>query len=450
MSPPLGVLVGVTQGLALALGVGLLTYVGLVVVPYLRHRPAASGDPREFGWHVLVPCRDEEAVIGGTVEHVRRTFPPAHVWVIDDASADETATVIGGMAARDGGVHLVRRYLPDARTGRADALDAGYREVVAWLASYGALGDAERTIVCVVDPGSRLAPEAPAVCSGPALFGDPAVGAVQVGVRMSTRDGRSAGPRHGRIANLLVRMQDLDRTAIAAFRLSRRRTGSVNMGGSGQFTRLSALAGIDDDASGRPWRGSPPEVELGVRLLTAGYRTAFTPDAHVDQAGLPTLRRLLTQRTRRMEESLRHLRRVWTSEHVTTLGAVVVLVQPWLQLLGTLVYPVPWILLAHRTATEPDAVRAYFSDGSGWLLFGTYGALGLAPFLLWGPVHRRRCEPGAGWLHALGWGLAYAAYRWTMSVTSWRAALRIVRRRLRVGWPATRRTLGADTQRIVT
>lgn len=459
MNPQLEVLVGATQGLALTMSIGFLTYVGFIVVPYLKHKTARSGDPHDFGWHVLIPCRDEDAVIGETVAYIRRTFPLAHVWVIDDASHDDTADVVAAMAAVDGGVHLIRRFPPDARTGKADALNAGYREVVAWLASYDALDEAEQTIVCVVDADGRLTPEALEVCAGPSLFGDAGVGAVQVDVRMSNRDDRVVDPRHGRVANFfgrtLVRMQDLEfRTAIAAIQLSRRTTGTVSMGGNGQFTRLSALAGIDDDGSGRPWRGSLLEdFELGVHLLTAGYRTAFTMDTHVDQEGLPSLRRLLTQRTRWSQgtmQCLRYLRRVWSSEHVTTLGAAEILYylfQPWMQLIGTMVYPIPWILLGHRWATEPELVRAYFSDGPGWLLFGIYGTLGLLPFLIWGPVYWRKCEPDAGWLRALGWGVAYAAYIYTFYVTCWRAAVRIVRRRN--GWAKTRRNAEALRGRVL-
>lgn len=453
MNPSLDVLIGATQGLALTMSIGFLTYVGFIVVPFIRHRPDAPGDPTFFAWHLLIPCRDEEAVIGDTVDHVRRTFPRAHVWVIDDGSTDATGRLVAERAARDGGVHLIQRTLPDARTGKADALNAGYRTLVSWLESYDALDEADRTIVCVLDGDGRLAPDGLAVCAGPTLFGDPAVGAVQVDVWMSNRDDRVVDPRRGRLANFfnrtLVRLQDLEfRTAIAAIQLSRRHTGTVGMGGNGQFTRLSALAGIDTDNTGRPWRGSLLEdFELGVHLLTSGYRTQFTRDTHVDQEGLPSLRRLLTQRTRWSQgtmQCLRYLRLVWRSPHVSTIGAAEILyylVQPWLQLLGTLVYPVPWLLLAHRYATEPELVQAWFSDGPGWLLFGIYGMMGVLPFVIWGPIYWRQCERDVGPLRALGWGLAYAVYIYTFYVTCWRAALRMARRRN--GWAKTRRNAEA-------
>jgi cellulose synthase/poly-beta-1,6-N-acetylglucosamine synthase-like glycosyltransferase len=453
VNPSLDVLIGATQGLALTMSIGFLTYVGFIIVPYVRHRPDPGGDRTGFAWHLMIPCRDEAAVIVETLRYVRSTFPYAHVWVIDDGSDDGTGTLVAEYAARDGGVHLITRTLPEARNGKADALNAGYRTLRTWLADQDALDEADRTILCVLDGDGRLAASGPAVCSGPTLFGDPEVGAVQVDVRMSNRDDRVVFPARGRLANALgrtlVRMQDLEfRTAISAIQLSRRHTGTVGMGGNGQFTRMSALAGIDTDGSGRPWRGSLLEdFELGVHLLTEGYRTQYTRDTYVDQEALPSLRRLLTQRTRWSQgtmQCLRYLPQVWRSPHVSTLGAAEILyylVQPWMQLVGSLIYPVPWLLLAHRYAVEPETVKAWFEDGPGWLLFAIYGTMGIAPFIVWGPIYWRRCEPGSGLLRSIGWGLAYAVYIYTFYVTCWRAAVRIARRRN--GWAKTRRNAEA-------
>ncbi len=45
--------------------------------------------------------------------------------MIDDASDDETAAIVGRRADADPLVHLVRRQLPTARTGKGDALNVG-------------------------------------------------------------------------------------------------------------------------------------------------------------------------------------------------------------------------------------------------------------------------------------------------------------------------------------
>ncbi|MCE6993382.1 glycosyltransferase [Saccharothrix sp. S26] len=442
----LDVLLGFTQALALTMSVAFVTYVFLIVVPYLRYRPRPVGRAADFEWHFLVPCRDEEAVIGDTVRYLRESFPGAHVWVIDDDSDDGTAEVVRGFRD-DRNIHLVRRRRPHARTGKGDALNDAYRTLKLWM---GRHADADRAVVVVVDADGRPARNCLDVCAAEHLFGDPAIGAVQVDVRMVNAGVRQAGvPRwRGVLGDLLVRMQDLEfRTAIAAIQLSRGVTGTISMGGNGQFTRLSALDSIAGPA-GQPWRGSLLEdFELGVHLLTAGWRTGFTLDAHVHQEGLYSLRRFLAQRTRWGQgtmQCLRYVRRIWASPHLSTLGAsemMYYLAQPWMQLLGTLVYPIPLLLLGHRAVTAPGEVWTWFVDGA-WILFTVYGMFGLLPFVLWGPVYRTRCAPALGRWRAVGLGFAYALYIYTFYITSWRAVIRLARGRN--GWAKTRR----NTERI--
>ncbi|HKN97190.1 MAG TPA: glycosyltransferase, partial [Pseudonocardiaceae bacterium] len=104
------------------MSVAFLVYVYVIIVPYLRHKPTEPGDPNRFEWHFLVPCRDEEAVIGPTIRYLRTTFPQAHVWVIDDDSDDRTSYVVEGLRHGHGEpsryIHLVRRKRPHARTGK--------------------------------------------------------------------------------------------------------------------------------------------------------------------------------------------------------------------------------------------------------------------------------------------------------------------------------------------
>jgi 1,2-diacylglycerol 3-beta-glucosyltransferase len=433
---------GFTQALALTMSVAFVTYVCLIVLPYLRHKPAPLGDPAAFEWHFLVPCRDEQAVIGDTVRYLRSTFPTAHVWIIDDDSDDATAAEVRRTRHDDIGIHLVQRMRPHARTGKGDALNAGYRAIKQWM---GRHADAGRAVLVVVDADGRPAPNCLAVCATDALFGDPTIGAVQIDVRMLNRGvlQPEVGWFRRAYGSLLVRMQDLEfRTAIAAIQMSRAITGTISMGGNGQFTRLSALDSIAGPG-GQPWRGALLEdFELGVHLLTAGWRTGFTVDTHVDQEGLYSLRRFLAQRTRWGQGTMqcaRYLRRIWDSPHLSTLGAAEImyyLAQPWMQLLGTLVYPIPFVMLGLRVLDDPAGVWAWFSGGA-WILFAVYGTFGLLPFLMWGPIYRAHCERSGSWLASIGYGVAYAVYIYTFYITSWRALIRLLRRRN--GWAKTRR-----------
>lgn len=446
MNGSVSVLLGFTQAIALTMSVAFLVYVYVIIVPYLRHRPATPGDPSEFDWHFLVPCRDEEAVVGHTVRYLRKTFPHAHVWVIDDDSTDRTVRVVNRLRKErsDNGryLHLVRRYLPEARTGKGDALNAAYRAVKDWL---GRHCDPDRQILVVVDADGRPAANCLGMCSTTDLFGNDKVGAVQIDVRMSNRGTpapRSTGWRR-RLGGALVRMQDLEfRTAIAAIQMSRGYTGTISMGGNGQFARLSALDSIAGP-DGKPWRGCLLEdFELGVHLLTAGWRTGFTMDTHVDQEGLYSLRRFLVQRTRWGQGTMqcaRYIRRIWDSRHLSTLGAAEMLyylAQPWMQLLGTVVYPIPLVLLAARTLTDPGWTWHWFIGGA-WILFAVYGSFGVLPFLIWGPIYWWKCERRGSFLRALCYGFGYALYIYTFYITSWRAVLRLVRGRN--GWAKTRR-----------
>jgi 1,2-diacylglycerol 3-beta-glucosyltransferase len=442
----LKILLSITQAFALTMSVAFIVYVVLIVVPYLRRKPAPVGDPDDFEWHFFVPCRDEQAVIGETVRYLRGTFRRAHVWVVDDDSEDRTARVVRALWRRNGGydehLHLVARTRPEARTGKGDALNAAYRALNEWLDPGKSRVD---VVVVVVDADGRPAPNCLEVCAAGHLFGDEQVGAVQLDVRMSNVRTRPPGRTWAsRAFGLkLAQLQDLEfRTAIAAIQTSRGFTGTISMGGNGQFTRLAALDSIAGEER-QPWRGSLLEdFELGVHLLTAGWRTGFTPDSHVAQEGLYSLRRFLVQRTRWGQGTMqcsRYLRRIWDSPHVSTLGAAEMmyyLAQPWMQLLGSLLYPVPFILLLVSTAGDPGQVWSWFTGGA-WILFVIYGSFGLLPFVVWGPIYQLKCLRSKNIFRGIGMGLLYAVYIYTFYITSWRALLRLVRGRN--GWAKTRR-----------
>jgi cellulose synthase/poly-beta-1,6-N-acetylglucosamine synthase-like glycosyltransferase len=432
------------QAVALLMSVAFVTYTLLIVVHYLRHRPGSPGDGSTLAWHLFVPALNEEKVIGETVDYLRATFPRANVWVIDDDSDDRTRLIVAGRAETDPFVHLVFRRGPDARTGKGDALNAAYRALNQWLP---ASADHAGIIVGVVDADGRPAPNCFDVCAGPALFGAAAVGSVQVMVRMMNRDSPRQFPRRGPFLNFLgqtlVRLQDLEfRAPISAVQITRRRTMSVGLGGNGQFTRLSALDTVTDENES-PWRGALLEdYELSLHLMMTGHRNEYTEDTHVDQEGLPDIRRLVRQRTRWGQGTMQcgiYLRRLWTSPHVSTAGALEAtyyLFQPWLQLIGTLVYPVPLAVFIANYAAGPAQMRAWAAAG-GWMIVAYYLTIGLGPFLAWGPIYRKRCEPRVSFVGALALGFGYSLFVLILYVTSWRALVRILRHRNE--WFKTRR-----------
>jgi cellulose synthase/poly-beta-1,6-N-acetylglucosamine synthase-like glycosyltransferase len=434
MNTLLSLIVALAQAIALLMSVAFISYAFIIVRPFMRDRPKPAGKAESLSWHFFVPALNEDRVIGQTIDHLRATFPRTDVWVIDDASDDDTAAIIGRRADADPLVHLVPRRLPEARTGKGDALNAAYRALGGWLPSRT---DRSRTIIGVVDADGRLAPNCLDVCAGLNLFGDADVGSVQVLVRMLNRADRRSRPDRGRIVNfvghLLNRLQDLEfRVPISAIQVTRRFTGTVGLGGNGQFSRLSALDVVADRA-GRPWRGALlDDYELSLHLMLTGHRNAYTQDTYVDQEALPDVRRLIRQRTRWGQGTMqcgRYLRELWTSDHVSRIGALEAtyyLSQPWLQLIGTFVYPVPFILLLAGYLAHPVAIASWVLVG-GWMAAAYYLTFGVGPFLLWGPLYRKRCEPDLTIAQALGLGLAYSGYVLMIYITSWRALIRIVR-----------------------
>jgi 1,2-diacylglycerol 3-beta-glucosyltransferase len=433
--------------------VSFITYVVLIIVPYLRHKPTHPGDRAAFRWHLLIPCRDEASVIGATLARARSTFPDAHVWVVDDDSDDETGAIVSSAAITDDHVHLVRRRRPNARTGKGHALNAAIDELRAWLP--GGI-DPATVIVGVLDADGVLAANAFEQVANWRGFGNPAVGAVQIRVRMINRHEPKPLPKCGRIKNFfartLVRMQDLEfGTTIAAMQQLRERYHSAGMGGNGQFSRLSMMLELIQ-INGSPWHGALLEdYELGVHSRLAGWRNHYNHDTWVEQEALTSLRRLITQRTRWSQGNMqcgKYIPRIMASnnyQHGAAIEAVYFLLLPYVQLIGAFMWPFIIGDLVFHALT--------FSGGAGGWLQEYWGlpalsfVFGVLPFVIWGPIYRRRCEPTSSITQSIGWGFAHWLYVFNMYVCTVRAFGRLVSRRN--GWAKTRRNSEPLTAGVV-
>lgn len=424
------------QALAFVLLTSFLLYVVLILVPFLRHRPGPIGDEAAYDWHFFVPCRNEAAVIGGSLARLRATFPQAHVWVIDDASDDATPAIVAAAAADDAQVHLVRRTLPQAQTGKGDALNAAYRALTDWLP---ATADHARVIVGVVDADGVLAADALGYAAG--VFADATVGAAQCQVQMfAAPEGTS---RFGRV---LRDFQDAEfRTTIAAMQVLRGYTLSVGLGGNGQFSRLAALDAIGASA-GDPWHGSLLEdYELSLHLMLAGWQTRYLHEAVVSQEAVITARALIRQRTRWCQggmQCVRYLRQVAVSPHITPAATVEMtyfLSTPFQELIGMVVWPLVGIgvgVLAWQTSADPAGLVA----AAVWVL-PLVLLTGIAPFATWGVVYSR--QRGFGPLRTIAYGFGYWLYSYLPQVYVVCATYRLIKGRN--GWEKTARLADAAT-----
>lgn len=105
-------------------------WLGILFVPWrpwlVRERLDPEADAGNFPPHditVLIPARNEAAVLGETLRGLRRQGPGLRVVVIDDGSADETAAI----ARRGGAETIVSDSLPDGWAGKLWALEQGRR-----------------------------------------------------------------------------------------------------------------------------------------------------------------------------------------------------------------------------------------------------------------------------------------------------------------------------------
>lgn len=428
-----------------------LTYISLLLVTYVQREPGSLGDPAALEWHVLIPCRDEESVVAGTVSAARSSFPNMHVWVIDDASEDATATIVRGLQDFDNQVHLISRVAPEARTGKGDALNAAYRRVGDFV------GDdpvrRSRTIIGVLDADGYLSDNTLTLLAGTDAFGEPEVGAVQLEVWMKNRQDRQPRPLSGRFKNMLgrvlVRLQDVEfRTSNSAMQLVRLRTRTVGMGGNGQFTRLSVLDELTAQ-QGQPWgRKLSEDYELGLNILAQRHRTHYVRGAHVSQEALPYLRRLLTQRTRWAQgllECASLLPKLRRSRALPLVGFVeiqYVMIQAWLTMINLVVVPTLVVL----AIVEHSAV--FWQDASVWITVLAAVVFLVLPYSMWGPLYRaavRKDQESLGLLSAVGLGLAYLGYVYLTYLYYPRAIARMVTGR--TGWAKTRRN--ADDLRMI-
>lgn len=398
-------------------------------VLFVSSREALHGAPEpdraaadEFLWVFLVPALNEEVTIADSVKRLLAVEAAKKaIVVIDDGSTDGTPEVLAGLDFPELGV--LRRVPPDAKKGKAAALNAAWRGLDELL-STGRWADwpREKTVVVVVDADGRLDPHAPEYAVG--HFADPRVGGLQVRVRIYNR------------SRFLTWCQDVEFAIYGLlYQAGRTPWGTAGMGGNGQFNRLAALDSVADAESGGPWRDKLTEdQDLGLRLIAAGWRGVAEARASVNQQGLPGLRRLLRQRTRWSQGNLQamsQLGRMWRSDlpFLLRLDLVAYLLQPVMQAVVGVAFVASIVLAVTGEA-------AFWGDQDWWILVGFF-VLGFGGVAL-GTIARGVDQGGIGGL-VRGVLLipVSAAYSWLL----WPVLTRATARQLigRDSWAKTAR-----------
>ncbi|WP_322748754.1 MULTISPECIES: glycosyltransferase family 2 protein [unclassified Frankia] len=401
---------GVDAAWLLAAGLIVMGFLYLVTMLLLSrtHQPPPQAVPAGLFYVFVMPCLNEEAVIGASLRRLLATArDDIRVLVVDDGSDDATSSIVRGVD--DERRWLLRRDLPNARSGKGAALNAAIAHLR--VRDEVATRDPNNVIVVVVDADGRLDSHAVDVVAS--YFSDPRTAGVQTGVRINNRRG-----------NLLARMQDMEFVIYTdIFQRGRAHVDNVGLGGNGQFVRLSALRSLGDE----PWTHSLTEdLDLGVRLLLAGWRNRFCPQADVHQQGVVRLRRLLRQRSRWFQghlQSWRLIPRVIREARLRSLPDMLFhLSSPLLILLASL------LTLAFGFSTA--AVLAdWFAGGPSpdpSLFAGAY-LMAAVPALICALVYRRQ-EPlsGVGVLRLIGYGHLYILYALVWFVAGWWAIARML------------------------
>ncbi len=430
---PLLALLGLYDGVAPVAQAILLTalvvIVGCnawVVLLFVRSRRALHDlpepyerSPEDLLWVAMVPALDEEVTIVDSVERLMALDAPNRVvLVIDDGSTDRTPELLAELRARlpEGSLSVLRRDPPEARLGKAAALNAAWRHVHDVVLRTGphAGWDADRVIVTIVDADGRLDPDAPRHVG--AHFADFRVGGVQSLVRIYNR------------GHVLTWCQDVEFGIYGEpYQLGRTRWGTAGMGGNGQFNRLSALDSVVGEGDAGPWHDRLTEdQDIGLRLIEAGWLGRQEVRTTVDQQGLPNLRRLYRQRTRWSQgnlQAMRHLRRVARApvSLPARLDMVAYLLNPvWQAIVGLSLVTGMWLFAF-------DGVPFWTSAMPFWLLVVTY-SLGFTGAVLGTVARSARRTPWA-WLVGLVVAQPYALYSWLLFPVLLRAALRLALRR---------------------
>ena len=247
-----------------------------------RALPAVSASPR-LHFAILVPAHNEEAGIEATLDSLRRLEYPADrfdIVVIADNCQDHTAA-----RARAAGAIVYERRDP-ARRGKGHALVYGLARL-----------RAERTgidAVAVVDADCRVSAN------------------LLTALEARLRRGAAAAQADVAVANPEASWSSALRYAGFALMSTVRRMGKDRLGlscglhGTGMAFSAATLDRV-------PWQAVSliEDSEQHLRLVMAGGRVAFAPEAQVRTA-MPTSLRQAQQQQMRYEGGKRQLVQTWT------------------------------------------------------------------------------------------------------------------------------------------
>ncbi len=223
---------------------------------------------------ILIPARNEEAVIGSTLEAMRRLeYPggPLEIIVVDDGSTDRTAAIVESLAARDPRIRLFRLPVQEQGRGKSHALNIAFKS-------------ARHEIIAVYDADNRPEPDSLEILVRRLLASD----------RLGAVLGKFRTLNRGR--NLLTAFINLETLAFQWIV----QAGRCALFGVGILpgTNFVIRRAVLEACGGWDEKAITEDTELSIRIYERGWKIDFAPEAVSWEEEPEKFRVWLRQRTR--------------------------------------------------------------------------------------------------------------------------------------------------------
>lgn len=251
-----------------------------------------DSDQTPYDLFIMIPLLNEENTIKSYVKNMvlelNKLTPniKSNIVLINDGSDDHTLANLHKMEktvnSPKTNVYILNRVLPNARTGKGNALNYGLNFIQHLPSKF----DSTHTIIGIVDADGFISAQHIQMVVG--TFQNHHVGMVQTAVAMNHSS-----------HNWLTRMQDLEFLGANSFmQESRNQIGQAIASGNGQFTTLKMATSVR-------WGNSLLEdFEFTIRGLLKGFKTIFLPQAIVYQEAVKKMVPLWKQRIRWCQGSM--------------------------------------------------------------------------------------------------------------------------------------------------
>lgn len=229
---------------------------------------------------LLMPVMNEHEVIENTLTKLNaiiKSVSNIYLIVINDGSNDGTQEIIEHMKL-DPKISLINRVLPNAQTGKGDALNFAFDHIKQQFDRK----DAQNVVIGILDADAEIHKD-DLIALQREFQKSPQLDLVQIKVAMKNSH------------SWLEKMQDIDFIVINDMIQSlRNHLLNSAASGNGQFVRLRSIMGI-----AKPWGNSLLEdFEFSTRMLLRGGKTVYDSKIVVWQEAVSQLKPFVIQRAR--------------------------------------------------------------------------------------------------------------------------------------------------------